>query len=372
MMSKPYNISELLENNLLTSPIQAHLSLHCAAKTNSLIHTYNKGITRLQGLSDKARTLTRQRLEADPNYTFGRGIGVKLAWEYEKLDLELGGKGSEEWMYSHKEEILTTGKVRGAQGHHAKNVANHPQEQSNPHNIKFYKNGENHRNQGHGGDFRNESNMPMIDRDKMVKNTKNKSIIKNELKGIRDAAIIGFAISATMSYIIELYRNDISYENFKDATRTATINGAKGAFLGIGSYTVYRGVDLAVEFIIKKIAVKAPDNVLKGVKGGVAGGILITGTSLYEYLQLRKEGYNHQDSLIETGKQAAFPTVTLILSLCGPIGFTFGIFLTFGYMGYSFYTDSKLAKDLTRLQLELLYKKTLNKIKPTYFLSIQS
>lgn len=364
MMLNPYNysISGHLQNNLLASPMQAHLSSHYAANTNSLIHTYNDGITRLLRLSDKARMLTQQRLAADPNYTLGRGIGVKLAWEYEKLDFKLGGRGSEKWMSPHKEEILTTGKISGAEGHHAQNVADHPVEQSNPFNIKFYKNREDHLNKGHGGDFHNESDMPMIDRHKMVKNTKNKSVVKNEFKGAGIAAIIGFGTAATISYIIELSKNGISYETFKNATRTAFINGAIGAGFGTGSYLVYRGIELAADYAIKKMGIKLSEHALKGVKGSVAGGVLIAGTSVYGYLQLRKEGYSVQDSLIETGKQAAFPTVTLVLSICGgPIGITISTISTLGYMGYSIFMDSKLAKEIIILQLELLYLRALNK-----------
>lgn len=361
MQIKPYrqNLSKQLHSNLLTSPMQAQISFHVAANTYSTLQTYTEGITRLMRLTEKARMLTQQRLAVDPNYTFGRGIGVKLAWEYEKLDFKLGGKGSESWMSGYKDEILQTGKVSGAEGHHAQNVADHPMEQSNPNNIKFYKNKEDHLNYGHGGDFHNESDMPMIDRPKMVKNTKDKTIAKNELKGVGIAAIIGMGTSVTMSYIIELSKNGISYESIKEATKVAAVNGLIGAGLGAGSYLLYRGIEIAVDYAIRKLAIQLSERALKGVKGGIPGGILIAGTSVYGYMQLRKEGYSIQDSLIETGKQSAYPTATLALSLCfpGPIGVGIGIVSTLGYMGYSIfeeYCNQKLKEELLILQLNLM------------------
>lgn len=65
-------------------------------------------------------------------------------------------------------------------------------------------------------------------------------------------------------------------------------------------------LSLAADYAIKKMGIKLSEHALKGVKGSVAGGVLIAGTSVYGYLQLRKEGYSVQDSLIETGKQACF------------------------------------------------------------------
>lgn len=362
-MLKPYNysLSGQLQNSLLTSPVQAQLSFTHTANSQSFVNTYNTGISRLLRLTDKAKILTQKRLSADPSYTLGRGIGVKLAWEYEKLDFQLGGRGSEKWMQPHKDELISKGRISGAEGHHAQNVADHPTKQSNPNNIKFYKNRESHLNQGHGGNFHNESDMPMIDRPKMVKNTRNKSIVKNELRGVGIAAIIGFGTTATMSYIIELSKNGVSYETFKEATTTATINGMVGAGLGVGTYLIHRGIGLATDYAVKKFGVQLSEQALKGVKGGVAGGLLIASTSVYEYWKLRKGGYCIQDSLIETGKQSAIPTVTLALSLYGgPVGKTIGIVTTLGYMVYSVYYEfmnQKLADELVKLQLELLYDK---------------
>ena len=39
-------------------------------------------------------------------------------------------------------------KVRGAEGHHQKNVADHPEDQGDPDNIKFYKSRKEHLEKG--------------------------------------------------------------------------------------------------------------------------------------------------------------------------------------------------------------------------------
>ena len=57
------------------------------------------------------------------------------------------------------QEIKETGKVRGAEGHHQKNVADHPEDQGDPDNIKFYKSRKEHLEKGHNGDFHNSSDL---------------------------------------------------------------------------------------------------------------------------------------------------------------------------------------------------------------------
>ncbi len=365
MIIQPYNfnLAGRLQSNLVTSPIHAQMSSHVASNTLAFNTDFNQKYNHINMLSERGVMRTQQRLMSNPNYRGGRGIGVKNAWRYEQFDMEMGGSGSGgSWMFTKKDEIVTTGKAKGAEGHHAQNVADHPLEQSNPDNIIFFKDRKDHLQKGHGGDFHNESDMPMIDRKRMVRNTNTKRIIKNEIKGVGIAAIIGFGTTATMSYIIELSKNGISYETFKNASRTAAINGTIGAGFGIGSYLVYRGVELVADYAIKKMGIQLSEGALKGIKGGVAGGILIAGTSAYGYWQLRNEGYSVQDSLIETGIQSIFPTVTLALSLYGgPIGLTIGTVSTLGYMGYSLFMDNKIAKELILLQLELLYLRALKK-----------
>lgn len=356
-----------LRTNLIASPIHANLSSYTSAYSNNLINIYNSGSSRLMSLSSKAAKLTQQRLAADPNYNLGRGIAVRLAWQYEKLDLQLGGRGSEKWMYPNKDEILTIGKVTGAEGHHPKNVANHPEEQSNPNNIKFFKNRSDHLHEGHGGDFHNETDGQMIDRQLMVTKTKNMSVLKNEMRGAGLSAIIGFSTVASMSFIIELSQAGISYEKVKDASLNAMRSGAVGAEFALGSYFIYRSAEAATNYILDNSAINLSGKVLKGVKGGIPGGVLILGTSTYNYIQMRNEGYSVQDSLTEAGKQAAIPTAILVACIYSPdpVSKVIGLASSAVYMLY-FLIDGLLeqgfSEDLKKFQLELFFEKAEKRI----------
>ena len=72
--------------------------------------------------------------------------------EYENV--ASGGKGiSREWNELEINELLTTGKVKGYQGHHMKSVKGYPGLAGDPHNIQFLTRSEHLR--AHGGNFRN-------------------------------------------------------------------------------------------------------------------------------------------------------------------------------------------------------------------------
>ena len=45
----------------------------------------------------------------DSTYKSSRSQGVKLAWKYEKADVEMGGNGTANWNESQKQEILERG-----------------------------------------------------------------------------------------------------------------------------------------------------------------------------------------------------------------------------------------------------------------------
>ena len=104
----------------------------------------------------------QNNLSHNPNYIGSRNAGVKLAWQYEKADIELGGNGSANWSYDEKQQILNskTGTVSGVEGHHQKNVADHPEYQADPDNIKFYRTKEEHLQNGHDGNFQNGATQP--------------------------------------------------------------------------------------------------------------------------------------------------------------------------------------------------------------------
>ena len=108
------------------------------------------------------------------------------------------------------QEIKETGKVRGAEGHHQKNVADHPEDQGDPDNIKFYKSRKEHLEKGHNGDFHNSSDAPKIDKDKMLKKTNSKRVFRNEIKGIGIAAAIGIGVGFTIGFAVSLAQTGVT------------------------------------------------------------------------------------------------------------------------------------------------------------------
>ena len=107
--------------------------------TTQFNNQLNNYLSTLHAERERIANKVANGLASDPNYKGARNNGVKLAWDYEKADVEMGGKGSSDWNAEQRQEIKDTGKVRGTEGHHQKNVADHPEDQGNPDNIKFYK-----------------------------------------------------------------------------------------------------------------------------------------------------------------------------------------------------------------------------------------
>ena len=67
-----------------------------------------------------------------------RAKAVRQAWKNELLDVKAGGNGvSRHWTALEKTELLSTGKIKGYQGHHMKSVKGYPQLASDPTNIQF-------------------------------------------------------------------------------------------------------------------------------------------------------------------------------------------------------------------------------------------
>ena len=175
-----------------------------SAETNSFNNQLNYYLDSLQSKCDRIYQKVSEHLASNPSYTGARGDAVKLAWEYEHADIIMGGKGSGNWNKAQIDEILKMKKVKNAEGHHQKNVASHLHEQGNPNNIKFYKNRNEHKNKGHGGNFKNKSDAPYIDKNDMLKKTNFKRVFKNELRGIGLAAAIGAGIGFTLGFAVTL------------------------------------------------------------------------------------------------------------------------------------------------------------------------
>ncbi len=92
-----------------------------------------------------------------------RKRAVSDAWRMERRLVEKTGRGTARWTKAQKAELLKTGKVEGYVGHHINNVKDYPKMAGNPNNIEFAKKGADHLGK-HGGNYRNSTNGPLLDR----------------------------------------------------------------------------------------------------------------------------------------------------------------------------------------------------------------
>lgn len=279
---------------------------------------------------DRISQKVSEGLAEDYNYTGARNDGVKLAWDYEKADVEMGGKGSADWNADQQQEIKETGKVRGAEGHHQKNVADHPTDQGNPDNIKFYKSRKEHLEEGHDGNFQNESNADYIDKDKMLKKTNGKRVFKNELRGVGIAAAIGIGVGFAIGFAVTLAQSGVTPDTLKYAIAEGGKSGASAGVQSIVGYGIGRTLGQlatrALEGALSNIGVSMTENITKMCNMGAVGAVTIAVFSTCQFIKLIRSGVACKEAAIQVGKQALFSLSLLAVSIAaqgiwgGPAG----------------------------------------------------
>lgn len=360
--------SPSVNSNLLTIPLQSLNTFSTISTTNSFNAQCNEFVTHLGELSRRYNTLVRKVVALDPTYTGSRSKGVKLAWKYERADIEMGGEGSANWNKSQRQEIRETGTVRGAEGHHQRNVVDHPEDQGDPNNIKFYKSKKEHLEEGHHGDFRNESDAPKIDKEAMLKRTNRKRVIKNEIKGAGIAAVIGFVSGASIGFIITIAQNGISPDALKDAAINGGKIGVEGAAFGlinhIGTRLVGDIATNAMTGLLSNFGIEITENITKACNMGIAGSIAIVTFSVYQFVRLKMNGSSTKDALCSVGKNAAISVASLAVTVIvqaafgGPAALAVSIGIgavMLSYSMYNIYHDKKLMSRIHCYTIEKSY-----------------
>lgn len=361
-------LSPSVNSNLLTIPLHSLNTFSTISTTNSFNAQCNEFVTHLGELSRRYNTLVRKAVALDPTYTGSRSKGVKLAWKYEQADIEMGGKGSANWNKSQRQEIRETGKVRGAEGHHLRNVANHPEDQVDPNNIEFYDSHEKHRVEGHQGDFRNETDAPKKDKEAMLRRTNRKRVIKNEIKGAGIAAVIGFVSGASIGFIISIAQNGISPDALKDAAINGGKIGVEGAALGlighIGTRLVGDIATNAMTGLLSNFGIEITENITKACNMGIAGSIAIVTFSVYQFVRLKMNGASTKDALCSVGKNAAISVASLAVTVVvqaafgGPAALAVSVGIgavMLSYSMYNFYHDKRLMSRIHCYTIEKSY-----------------
>lgn len=307
----------------------------------SMITTqFNAQYSEFTSYFNQVRNYDLQNLDLTQANSAARSRGVYRAWEYEKADILMGGSGTENWTNQEQQEILekvifdnqkdSRSGLRGAEGHHQKNVADHPEQQANPDNIKFYRTREEHLEKGHNGDWHNESDAPMLDKNRMLEMTNKKRVVRNELKGIGLAVAIGVGMGFTIGFAVSLAQTGVS----PDSVKYAFAEGGKmGAVTGVQSLITYgigrtigQVVVKATEGILANIGVEITENVSRMCNMGVVGSLSIMLFSAYQFYKLKRNGMATKEALINVGKQTLFSLSLLAVSIAaqgiwgGPAG----------------------------------------------------
>lgn len=308
------SINSLYAGDFSAVPISS-VSFTTMTTTNGYNTQLNNYLTKLNSL--RANDMQRYDLSA-PNQA-ARNMGVKRAWMYEKSDIEMGGNGSANWNADEKTQILEHDTVRGAEGHHQQNVADHPEQQANPDNIKFYKDREEHLQKGHNGDWSNESNEPMTDKNKMLEKTNSKRILKNELKGLGLAVAIGAGVGLTIGFITTLAQSGITPDTLKLAAVEGVKIGLESGVMSAVGYGIGRTIGevatQAVSGVLENIGATITENVSKMINMGVIGALTIAVFYTYQFVKLKIKGVATKEALIQTGKQALFSLSLLAVSI---------------------------------------------------------
>lgn len=320
----PKNVNLNQELSMVVFPL-ANNTVKAGIVTVKFNKECNGYIKALTAKRYELNRLVSENLKSDPSYQGARHKGVKLAWEYEKYDVAMGGKGSANWSAEERQEIPEHGKVRqksvaddagnvkqdGPEGHHIKNVNDHPEEQANPDNIKFYKNKEEHLNEGHDGDFRNSSDGDLINKNKMLKRTNFKRVIKNELLSAGISAVIGFGVGFTLSFVTELACAGLSTENVSAALWSSAKSGLEAGVLAFGLY----GVGRLCSFGLEKMGVDILSASGQLINMGAIGLLSVAATCVYQCIKLKIHGELNKNTLVQIGKQAAFSVSVIAVSI---------------------------------------------------------
>lgn len=288
-------------------------------QTDATTNRYNTQLQRFLTDLNQKRASDASSLDLSKPNSNARNRGVQRAWEYERADVEMGGKGSADWTEEQQAEIRETGKVRGSEGHHQKNVAGHPDQQVDPDNIKFYKDRQTHLDEGHSGDWHNESDADTIDKNEMLKKTNSKRVWKNEIRGLGIAVAIGAGLGITIEFMTTLAQSGVTPDSLKLALAEGTKGGLESGLLAGVGYGIGRTIgevaSKAFAGVLENLGITITDNISKMINMGVVGVLTVVVFSTYQFIKLKWHGVATKDALIQVGKQALFSLSLLSVSI---------------------------------------------------------
>ncbi len=236
------------KENALTSAniiVSADAAVH-TAQTTGLFNGECEGLRKeLNSLKQGDLSGLNEKLTQDSTFVGDRSKAVDVAYRYEAADVKMGGNGTCDWSSSQKEELLSSGKVRGYEGHHINSVAEHPELQTNPDNVRFYNGRQEHLKKGHNGNFRNSSSGNLIDRDSMLENTNKKRVLVNEALGVGKSVAFGAALGVVSSVYETCKNNGFNLKSVKEGVKKS---GKRAATYGLTAAVTYGTVRVLSHF----------------------------------------------------------------------------------------------------------------------------
>lgn len=310
-----YSLPEPNGVQMVTNSVDSFAAGSITAQAGRNVYIYNQEYqTILKGLNlERARLADKvtRGLERDMSYRGARGDGVSLAWKYEKADVQMGGTGSAGWNRTERDEIMARGRAKGAEGHHQKNVSSHLEEQANPDNIKFYKSKEEHLQKGHQGKWDNETDAPLIDKNKMLRNTNQKRVLKQELCGLGKATAIGLGIGFSLTFIAEIAKSGFLAEEIESAMVKGGIGGIESAAIVAAGY----GMGLLTSSLLQNAGINLASKAGQLLNGTAAGMLSILMVSVYQLANVQLEGDLDAQILGQVGCNAAYSASVLAVSM---------------------------------------------------------
>jgi hypothetical protein len=232
------NMNERLSNYLMavgSFPIVENLN-----KIETIVDSTKSQLNNLLNDFNSRRVvnarLLKQRMSVNPYDDSLRSRAVDLAWDYERAEVMFGTNGSRDWSAEQLKELIETGKISGAEGHHIFDVSSNLGKQVNPDNIMFAKTAEEHLNVFHRGDYDNPTTGEYINRNQRLSNAANQNIVVNELSALLNSAGMGFLLGSVTEAVYQIINN-------KDKTidsKKVLSNGLFGSTIASGTHLTFR------------------------------------------------------------------------------------------------------------------------------------
>ncbi|BCB02124.1 hypothetical protein [Bacillus sp. KH172YL63] len=366
---RPAGLSISFSNaNIIAMPIHSTNTFGTINTTNAYNEQFDQIFT---NLNERRQELHAKVSSLSHGDTSLRNEGVSIAWKYEQAEIKMGGQGTAGWSKGQRQEILDTGKVRGAEGHHINSVKDHPGEQANPDNIKIVKSKQEHLAE-HGGDFRNPTEGELVDRNARLEDVNNQRVFKNELTGIGLAAAIGLGVGFTIGAIATLAKHGVSSKSLMEAGVVGLKTGTESSALAVVNHGIVRGIGEAATTALaqtasERLGFALTENLLKMCNMAVVGAVSSIVFSAYVFIKLKWKGNTTSFALKQAGKTLGYSLGVLFISIVAQgiwggyagliASLSIGILMTFYH-----FIKNKLFEKL----LEEIRHFTINKVRPIY------